>query len=101
MTTSSPGFMTASARLKMLCLPPHADDDFLGGVVQAVVALEFGDDGVFQAGDAADRGVFGESVVDGFLGGILDVLRGVEIGFAGTEADNVLAFSLELGGAGA
>ena len=98
--TSSPGLITASTRLKKLCLPPHDDQDLLGRVVEAVVALEFGDDRLLQAGGAAHRGVFGEARVDGLDRRVLDVLRGVEIGLAGAEADNVAAGRLELGGTG-
>jgi hypothetical protein len=53
-----------------------------------------------QAGGAVDRGVFGEARVDRADRRVLDVLRGVEVGLAGAEADDVAAFGLERGGAG-
>ena len=74
--------------------------NLLGRVVESVVALELGDDRRLQAGGAVDRRVFGEARVDRRDRRILDVLRGVEIGFAGAEADDVAAARLERGGAG-
>ena len=68
-----------------------------GRVVKIIVALEFGDDGIFQAGRAADSRVFGETIVNGGNGRILDVLRGIEIRFSCAQSDDVLAFGLEPG----
>ncbi len=100
MMTSSPGLITACTRLKKLCLPPQETRICLARVVQPVVALELGDDRLLQAGRAVDRGVFGEAPVDRGDRRVLDVLRRVEIRLAGAEADDVLAFGLERGGAG-
>ena len=45
-------------------------------------------------------GVLGESAIDRRDRRVLDVLRRIEVGLAGAEADDVLAFGLELGGLG-
>ena len=42
-----------------------------------------------RSGVPANRAVFGKPRVDSFFGGIFDVLRGVEIRFAGAETYNV------------
>ena len=44
--------------------------------------------------------VFGEAGGERLGGGVFDVLRGVEVRFAGAEADDVLAFGLHLLGLG-
>src|ERR1035441_4240869 len=72
-----------------------ARDDDLGGLVsQSVLALEFGGDGLAQFGDAAAGSVFGEPGGERLGGGVLDMLRRVEIRFARAEPDDVLARGL-------
>ncbi len=71
--------------------------DLLRGVVQPVVALELGDDGLLECGGAADGGVLGEALVDRRDGGILDVLRRIEVRFAGPQSDDVLALGFQFG----
>jgi len=81
-------------------LAAAGDQDLFGGIVQAVVALELGDDGLLQRGGATHRGVLGETLVDGRDGGILDVLRCIEIRLAGSQSDDVLAFGFQFGRTG-
>jgi hypothetical protein len=76
------------------------DQDLLGAVVEAVVPLELVDHRLLQRRGAADRGILGHPRADRLDGRILDVLRGVEVGLAGSQADDVLALGLELIGTG-
>src|ERR1019366_9404813 len=74
-----------------------ARDDDLGGLVgEAVLAFVFVGDGRAQLGDAGGGGVFGEAGGQGLGGGVFDVLRGVEVRLAGTEADDVQTVRLHL-----
>ena len=73
------------------------NQDLPGSVVKVILTLEFGNNGVFQAGSTADRGIFGEPLVNGGDRRILDVLRRVEIRLARAEPDDILAFCLESG----
>jgi len=66
------------------------------GVVQPVVALELGDDGLFEC-RGARRSVLGETLVDRRDGGILDMLRRIEVRFAGSQSDDVLALGFQFG----
>ena len=75
-------------------LAAAAHDDLRWLVSEAVLALEFVGDGLAQFRDAAGRRVFGEPGGERLGGGVLDVLRRVEIRFAGAEADDVLARGL-------
>jgi hypothetical protein len=61
--------------LKITGLPPGETFTWLGLVGQAVLALELGDDGLLQLGDAVDVGVFRLAVLDRLDGGFLDVVR--------------------------
>ena len=67
------------------------DDDLRRLVGEAVLALEFGGDGLAQFGNAAAGRVFGEPGGERLGGGVLDVLRRVEIRFARAETDDILA----------
>ena len=58
------------------------------------------DDGVLELVDAVHIGVAGEAALDGIDAGLRDVRRRVEVRLAGAEADDVLAFRLQAGGAG-
>lgn len=71
----------------MFC--PVGDDDLGRFIIEAVVGLEFVGDGLAEFRDAAGRGVFGESSIEGGHRGGLDVLWGVVVGFTGSEAANV------------
>lgn len=76
------------------------DDDLARLIGEAIVALEFVSDGLAEFGNAAAGGVLGEAVIDGFDGGVLDVLGGIEIGFARAEANDVLTLGFHLLGLG-
>ncbi len=100
MMTSSPG---SSMRLRQVVEALFAaarHQDLVGRIVQAVVALELVDDRLFQAGRAVHRRVFGLAVGDRLARGLLDVLRGIEVRLAGTQADHVFAFGTQRRGAG-
>ena len=78
-------------------MPTEISDDL---VVEAVVALELGDDRLLQLGDAVHIGVFGLAAADCGNRRFLYVVRRVEIGLAGSQADHVAAFRLEGAGLG-
>ena len=56
-----------------------ANADLCGLIIQPVFPLELGTDRLFQLDDAIGRGVFGFAIRNRLHGGVLDVLRGVEI----------------------
>lgn len=74
------------------------DTDLGGLVVQAVVALEFADDGLLELRGAVDIGVACGARVDGGLGRRPDVLGRVEVRLALRQADDVPAGPPELVG---
>ncbi len=76
-------------------LPPGADDDLVTLITQAVLAPEFAGDRVFQRGRSIHGRVFGLTARDRGGRRRLDVVRGVEIGLAGNEAENIPAGSHE------
>ena len=96
MIASSPSSIVASSALKITCLPPVATTTSSSRVIDAAVAPELCRDRAAQRGRAVDVGVFRGARLDGRDGGILDVLRGVEIRLAGGDAQDVLAFRLQL-----
>jgi hypothetical protein len=55
-----------------------------------------GDDGLLQAGRAADRGVLGEAIADCLDRRFLDMGRRVEIRFAGAQRQHVQTLGLQL-----
>ena len=69
-------------------------------VRQSIVALELGDDGVFQFGGAIYCGIPGQALANGLDARIRNGQRGVEVRLAGPQSNDVLAFRLELGGPG-
>ena len=98
MTTSSPGIERREQRVVEHLLAASADRDLARLVVEIVVALELGDDGRLELGNAVDVGVFRLAFVERALGRVLDVLRRVEIGFARGQRDDVPPLRLELTG---
>ena len=62
-------------------------------VLAIILASAWGAYRLLQRRRAADRGVLGETLIDRLDGGILDVLRGVEIRFARAQPDDVLTFT--------
>jgi hypothetical protein len=80
-------------------LRARAHEDLVALVGDRVVLLELLDDRVLELDDAVDGGITREAVADRFDTDIGDVLRCVEIGLAGAEADDVLAFRLQFRGA--
>src|SRR5581483_3395787 len=77
-------------------LAAGADGDLVDTVVEVVLALELADDRRLQFRNAVDGGVLGLAVADRLDRGFLDVVRGVEIGLAGAEADHVAAGRFQL-----
>jgi len=76
------------------------DDDLAWLVLDAVVALELVGDSLAQFRDAAARRVLGEAVGQRLRGGVLDVLRRVEVRLTGAEADDILALGAQFLGLG-
>ena len=78
---------------------PADRDDALGGLVIGAeisgVALA---DGLLQLDDPAGRGVLGEILIERADGGLLDVVRGREVGLAGSEVDDVNSLRAQLFG---
>ena len=66
------------------------------GILQAVLVLQLGHDGVAQRRIAGYRRIAREVVVDGLLGCLLDVVGGVKVGFADTQVDYVYTLCLQL-----
>jgi len=81
-------------------LAAAGDQHLIGLVAQAVVALKLVDNRLLQAGRAVNGGIFGEARVDRLNGGLLDVIGSIEVGFAGSQPDDVFAQRLELFGPG-
>src|ERR1019366_897203 len=77
-------------------LAPARDDDLGGLVGEAILAFVFVGDGRAQLGDAGGGGVFGEAGGQRLGGGVFDVVWGVEVRLAGTEADDVQTVRLHL-----
>ena len=78
----------------------HRYQDLRRRICQAVLAGEFGDDGLLQLGGAAHVGVLGETVLDGLDGGLFNMVGGVEIRFARAQTDDVFSGGAQGGGAG-
>ena len=78
-----------------LLLGTVADHDLLGCEVQAVLTLQLLADGLAQRHVARHGRVEREVLVDGLLGGLLDVGGGVEVRFADAHVDDVEALGLE------
>src|SRR5208283_1055397 len=75
-------------------------DDLLRLVVDPAVAAELLRDSLAQRGRAGDVGVFRVARLDGADRRVLDVLRRVEVGLAGRQADHVAARRLQRAGLG-
>ncbi len=67
------------------------NDDLAGRVGEAILALELVGDGLAKLRDAAGGCVLGEASVQGIDSGLLDVIGGVEVGFARAESDDIFA----------
>ena len=79
---------------------PAVDADEVGRVAEAVVGLELGADGFAEFEQTGAGGVFGLAGSEGSHGGVLDVGRGVHVGFTSAEGADVDAFLLHFGGLG-
>jgi hypothetical protein len=78
-----------------------ADQDVVRRQVEAVDLAEGRGDRLAQRLDAADLGVLADlAAVEGDADRVPDVRRGVEVGLAGAEADDVDPLGLELAGLG-
>ena len=73
------------------------DNNLRGVEAEGVFARQFVCDGAAQRHVARYGAVEREVVIDGLFGCILDVGRGVEVGFAYREVDHVDAFGAEVG----
>src|SRR5438309_2447635 len=93
MSTSSPGSISALMALKMACLPPTFDA-LCRSVTRAKLRRVPVADSLAQRQNPGCRGVLGKVLLDGADAGALDVLRGGEVGLAGTEIHHVDAASL-------
>jgi hypothetical protein len=71
------------------------DEDLIALIFEAIVAAELADDGVLDLVCAVNICVTCMAATDGGDAGLANIRGRVEIGLAGTEADNVLAFGLE------
>ncbi len=65
------------------------DADLFGGVLKAVVEVEFGGEGLAEFEEAGALGVAGLAVVEGLNGGLDDVGGGIEVGLTSAEAENI------------
>ena len=84
-------------------LAAGADGDLLGRISEAILALEFCDDGFFQFCRAIDCRVFGVAALNRLDRGFLDVVGRIEIRLAERERDDIFALCFErigLGGDG-
>ena len=84
-------------RVAQRVLGAVAHDNLLGSVVQAILVLEFGADGLAQRQVAGNGRIEREVVVHGLLGSLFDVVGGEEVGLAHREVNHVDALSLEFG----
>ena len=78
-------------------LRPVGANDLGRGVVQTVLAAQLLHDGVAQGWVAGHGRIARVVLLDGTLGGCLDVVGRVEIGFAHTQVDYVYPLCLQLG----
>ena len=79
-------------------LAAHAGDDLVGRVGQAVFARQLVADGLLELGHAGGRlGVLGLAAAQRVVSSLLDVVRRVEIGLTGAQADDVHALSAQGG----
>ena len=74
--------------------------DLAGCVGQVVFALEFGADRFLQFRDAVGGRVLGLAIADRLDGGLLDIVRRVEIRLACAEANHVMTGPFQLIGLG-
>jgi len=77
-------------------LGARGDEDLAALVGEGVVTLELRDDGVLELRGPVHRGVARDALANGLDARICDMDGSVEIRLAGPEADDVLAFGLEL-----
>ena len=88
-STSSPGSSVAISALKSTCLPPAPAEMFSGLALEAVLALELGDDRGLQLGRAVDRRVVRLAGVHRAVRRLDHVVGRVEIGLALRQLDDV------------
>ena len=86
----------AQQRVVEHLLAAGADRHLARLVLEAVLALELGDDGRLQLRNAVDVGVLGLALAQRLDGRLLDVVGRVEVGLAGGQRDDVAAFGLQL-----
>ncbi len=77
-------------------LAAGSDRNLAWFVVKAVVALELRDDRRLEFRDAVDIGIFCLALVERALGGVLDVLRRIEVRLARGKRNDVPPLRLEL-----
>jgi len=75
-----------------------ANQDLVGFIFQAVVPFELRNNRFLQGRRTINGGVLGLAVVNGFNGCLFDVLGGVEVRLASTQANDILAGRAEFCG---
>ena len=101
MMHSSPGSRSAAQTIETGLLGAGGDQDLAALVGQTVLALEFGDDGVFEFRRAVDRGVARDAACGSHRRPHRRMKAGVsKSGSPAPESDYVVAFGLEFGGSG-
>jgi hypothetical protein len=69
--------------------------DLIRGIVQTVIIFEFVNDGLFEFSSPVHCGVFGHAGIHRTAGSGFDMVRGVEIRFASTQANHIFAGCLQ------
>ena len=82
--------------IAQLVLGTIADDNLVGGVLQAILAAQFLAYCLTQRQVAGNGRIEREVVVDGLTGSSLDVVGGEEVGFAHREVNHIHALSAQL-----
>ena len=76
-------------------LAARGDDDVgVGDTGEAAAGVVFGD-GLTESGDARRRGILRLAISQSLSAGVLDELRGIEVGLTDAETDDILAGGLE------
>ena len=83
-------------RVEQDLLAPRPHNRLRGLVVETVLPLELGGDGLAQRHDAQNGGIFGLAALDGGDGGFLDVVGRIKIRLADGQRDDVAACVLEI-----
>ena len=77
-------------------LAARSHDNLGRSILQPVLTLQLVSDGLAEDEITWNGRIFGEVVVDGLLASLLDVVGGIEVGFANTHVDHVDTLSTHL-----